>query len=149
MNIIAPIPALQKRIKELEEEVLRLRQQRDAANAQLALVLENINEGELNYRRGGQDTGTAWRGGDSPHLWRLAVCHTIGVGRSQFDAVKKNPASAGFFCHFQLLTVVAPSVEHYSCEIPQYALRALVSAGRVVRGSIDFLLCLIVYDSSK
>lgn len=29
MNIIAPIPALQKRIKELEEEVLRLRQQRE------------------------------------------------------------------------------------------------------------------------
>lgn len=30
-----------KRIKELEEEVLRLRQQRDAANAQLAFILEN------------------------------------------------------------------------------------------------------------
>ena len=29
MNIIAPIPALQKRIKELEEEVIRLRQQRE------------------------------------------------------------------------------------------------------------------------
>ncbi len=40
MNIIAPIPALQKRIKELEEEVLRLRQQRDAANAQLDWLLE-------------------------------------------------------------------------------------------------------------
>lgn len=46
MNIIAPIPALQKRIRELEEEVLRLRQQRDAANAQLAFVLENIDGGE-------------------------------------------------------------------------------------------------------
>lgn len=40
MNIIAPIPTLQKRIKELEEEVLRLRQQRDAANAQLDWLLE-------------------------------------------------------------------------------------------------------------
>ena len=40
MNITAPIPALQKRIKELEEEVLRLRQQRDAANAQLAFVYQ-------------------------------------------------------------------------------------------------------------
>ena len=46
MNIIAPIPALQKRIKELEEEVLRLRQQRDAANAQLAFVLEKLSEEE-------------------------------------------------------------------------------------------------------
>lgn len=42
MNIIAPIPALKKRIKELEEEVLRLRQQRDAANAQLDFILENM-----------------------------------------------------------------------------------------------------------
>lgn len=42
MNIIAPIPALRKRIKELEEEVLRLRQQRDAANAQLDFILENM-----------------------------------------------------------------------------------------------------------
>lgn len=40
MNITAPIPALQKRIKELEEEVLRLRQQRDAANAQLDWLIE-------------------------------------------------------------------------------------------------------------
>lgn len=40
MNIIAPIPALRKRIKELEEDVLRLRQQRDAANAQLDWLLE-------------------------------------------------------------------------------------------------------------
>lgn len=40
MNVIAPIPALQKRIKELEEEVLRLRQQRDAANAQLEKLSE-------------------------------------------------------------------------------------------------------------
>lgn len=46
MNIIAPIPALQKRIKELEEEVLRLRQQRDAANAQLDFILENLKEEE-------------------------------------------------------------------------------------------------------
>lgn len=44
MNIIAPIPALKKRIKELEEEVLRLRQQRDAANAQLDFILENMKE---------------------------------------------------------------------------------------------------------
>ncbi len=50
MNIIAPIPALQKRIKELEEEVLRLRQQRDAANAQLSFVLENINESKRDSR---------------------------------------------------------------------------------------------------
>lgn len=33
-----------KRIKELEEEVLRLRQQRDAANAQLVFVLEKLYE---------------------------------------------------------------------------------------------------------
>ena len=32
-----------KRIKELEEEVLRLRQQRDAANAQLAFALEKLS----------------------------------------------------------------------------------------------------------
>ncbi|ECB1254701.1 hypothetical protein EU404_20415 [Salmonella enterica subsp. enterica serovar Weltevreden] len=51
MNIIAPIPALQKRIKELEEEVLRLRQQRDAANAQLDFILENLKE-ELPRRSG-------------------------------------------------------------------------------------------------
>lgn len=44
MNITAPIPALQKRIKELEEEVLRLRRQRDASNAQLAFVLEKLAE---------------------------------------------------------------------------------------------------------
>lgn len=50
MNIIAPIPALQKRIKELEEEVLRLRQQRDAANAALSFVLENINESKRDSR---------------------------------------------------------------------------------------------------
>lgn len=30
------------RIKELEEEVLRLRQQRDAANAQLDFIMENL-----------------------------------------------------------------------------------------------------------
>lgn len=35
---------LANRIKELEEEVLRLRQQRDAANAQLAFVLEKLSE---------------------------------------------------------------------------------------------------------
>ena len=33
-----------KRINELEEEVLRLRQQRDAANAQLAFILEKLSE---------------------------------------------------------------------------------------------------------
>ncbi|WP_183045222.1 hypothetical protein [Salmonella enterica] len=42
MNIITPIPALRKRIKELEEDVLRLRQQRDAANAQLDFIMENL-----------------------------------------------------------------------------------------------------------
>lgn len=46
MNIIAPIPALQKRIKELEEEVLRLRQQRDAANAQIQM-LNSIIAGDV------------------------------------------------------------------------------------------------------
>ncbi|ELP9060589.1 hypothetical protein R1633_004679 [Salmonella enterica] len=30
------------RIRELEEEVLRLRQQRDAANAQLDFIMENL-----------------------------------------------------------------------------------------------------------
>ncbi|WCZ57012.1 hypothetical protein K56_034 [Salmonella phage Kenya-K56] len=49
MNIVAPIPALQKRIKELEEEVLRLRQQRDAANAQLDWLLE---QQEVDKERG-------------------------------------------------------------------------------------------------
>ncbi|AXQ70162.1 hypothetical protein vse103_34 [Salmonella virus VSe103] len=49
MNIIAPIPTLQKRIKELEEEVLRLRQQRDAANAQLDWLLE---QQEVDKERG-------------------------------------------------------------------------------------------------
>lgn len=49
MNIIAPIPALRKRIKELEEDVLRLRQQRDAANAQLDWLLE---QQEVDKERG-------------------------------------------------------------------------------------------------
>ncbi|MGT0185373.1 hypothetical protein [Salmonella enterica] len=49
MNIVAPIPALQKRIKELEEEVIRLRQQRDAANAQLDWLLE---QQEVDKERG-------------------------------------------------------------------------------------------------
>lgn len=40
----AEIVELALRIKELEEEVLRLRQQRDAANAQLAFVLEKLSE---------------------------------------------------------------------------------------------------------
>ncbi|WRN92678.1 hypothetical protein [Salmonella phage L223] len=31
-----------KRIKELEDEVLRLRQQKDAANAQLDFIMENL-----------------------------------------------------------------------------------------------------------
>ncbi|HAE0562695.1 TPA_asm: hypothetical protein G2717_24690, partial [Salmonella enterica subsp. enterica serovar Enteritidis] len=35
-----------KRIKELEEEVLRLRQQRDAANAQLDWLLEVNKDGK-------------------------------------------------------------------------------------------------------
>lgn len=33
-----------KRIKELEAENARLRQQRDAANAQLDFILENLND---------------------------------------------------------------------------------------------------------
>lgn len=40
MNLIAPIPALEKRIKELEAENARLRQQRDSANAMLDSILE-------------------------------------------------------------------------------------------------------------
>lgn len=34
---------LKTRIKELEAENIRLRQQRDAANAQLDFILENLN----------------------------------------------------------------------------------------------------------
>lgn len=45
MNIVAPIPALEKRIAELEAEVVKLRQQRDAANALLDYVLEEIENG--------------------------------------------------------------------------------------------------------
>lgn len=44
MNLVAPVPALQQRIKELEAENARLRQQRDAANAQLDFILENLKE---------------------------------------------------------------------------------------------------------
>lgn len=44
MNIIAPIPALQQRIKELEAENARLRQQRDAANAQLDFLIEEMKK---------------------------------------------------------------------------------------------------------
>lgn len=40
----AEIVELALRIKELEEEVLRLRQQRDADNAELAFVLEKLSE---------------------------------------------------------------------------------------------------------
>lgn len=40
----AEIVELALHVKELEEEVLRLRQQRDAANAQLAFVLEKLSE---------------------------------------------------------------------------------------------------------
>lgn len=40
----APRNELQKRVKELEAENARLRQQRDAANAQLDFVLENLKE---------------------------------------------------------------------------------------------------------
>lgn len=40
----AEIVQLALHVKELEEEVLRLRQQRDAANAQLAFVLEELSE---------------------------------------------------------------------------------------------------------
>ena len=38
------IEALRELIKELEAENARLRQQRDAANAQLAFVLEKLSE---------------------------------------------------------------------------------------------------------
>ena len=38
----APRNELQKRVAELEAENARLRQQRDAANAQLDFILENI-----------------------------------------------------------------------------------------------------------
>lgn len=40
----AEIVELALNVKGLEEEVLRLRQQRDAANAQLAFVLEKLSE---------------------------------------------------------------------------------------------------------
>lgn len=40
----AEIVELALSVKELEEEVLHLRQQRDAANAQLAFVLETLSE---------------------------------------------------------------------------------------------------------
>lgn len=40
----AEIVELALKVKELEEEVLRLRQQRDAANAQLAFILEKLSE---------------------------------------------------------------------------------------------------------
>lgn len=40
----AEIVELALSVKELEEEVLRLRQQRDAANTQLAFVLEKLSE---------------------------------------------------------------------------------------------------------
>lgn len=46
MNIIAPIPALQKRIKELEEEVLRLRQQLNSANSQIQ-ILNRVIAGDI------------------------------------------------------------------------------------------------------
>lgn len=35
---------VREKIKQLEEENLRLRQQRDAANAQLDFIMENLNE---------------------------------------------------------------------------------------------------------
>lgn len=41
-SFMAPIPGLKKRIKELEAENVRLRQQRDAANAQLDFIRENL-----------------------------------------------------------------------------------------------------------
>lgn len=44
MNIVAPIPELQHRIKELEAENARLRQQRDAANAQLDFLIEEMKK---------------------------------------------------------------------------------------------------------
>lgn len=45
MNLVAPIPALQQRIKELEAENARLRQQRDSANALLDYVLQQVADG--------------------------------------------------------------------------------------------------------
>lgn len=44
MNLMAPIPALQQRIKELEAENARLRQQRDASNAQLDFLIEEMKK---------------------------------------------------------------------------------------------------------
>ena len=44
MNLIAQTPALQQRIKELEAENARLRQQRDAANAQLDFLIEEMKK---------------------------------------------------------------------------------------------------------
>lgn len=43
-SFTAPIPELKKRIKELEAENARLRQQRDAANAQLDFILNSEEE---------------------------------------------------------------------------------------------------------
>lgn len=45
-SFTAPIPELKKRIKELESENARLRQQRDAANAQLDFLLEHLKKEE-------------------------------------------------------------------------------------------------------
>lgn len=45
-SFTAPIPELKKRIKELEAENAKLRQQRDAANAQLDFLLENLEKEE-------------------------------------------------------------------------------------------------------
>lgn len=38
MNLIAPIPALERRIKELEAENARLRQQLNSANSQIQIL---------------------------------------------------------------------------------------------------------------
>lgn len=43
-SFTAPIPELKKRIKELEADNARLRQQRDAANAQLDFLIEEMKK---------------------------------------------------------------------------------------------------------
>lgn len=43
-SFMSPIPELKKRIKELEADNARLRQQRDAANAQLDFLIEEMKK---------------------------------------------------------------------------------------------------------
>lgn len=43
-SFMSPIPELKNRIKELEAENARLRQQRDAANSQLDFLIEEMKK---------------------------------------------------------------------------------------------------------